>query len=345
MSQVVVKPLTDASINAWNHYVDHAERSTFFHRAEWKEVLKQAFGHDSHYLYAERDDRITGILPLGQVKSWLFGNALISVPFCVYGGVVANDEDSRQALLKAACSLAQELQVDYLELRNLYPETLPEKWQRKELYVTFRKPLLATDDENLKAIPRKQRAMVRKGIKAGLSTVIEKDTHNFFYAYSSSVRNLGTPVFNQRYFDILLQAFPDHADILTVKSNDKVVASVLNFYFKDQVLPFYGGGTEHARQCAGNDFMYWELMSHALKKGAAFFDFGRSKKDTGAFSFKKNWGFTPEPLYYDYFLVKADHLPNISPNNPKYKLFIQLWSKLPLKLSQLIGPMVSKYLG
>ncbi|MDE1464606.1 FemAB family XrtA/PEP-CTERM system-associated protein [Spartinivicinus poritis] len=346
MNDLVIETLSNESdITAWNAYVEQSAQATFFHRAEWRDVIKKSFGHSSYYLFAKQNNQIVGVLPLGHVSSWLFGHALISVPFCVYGGVVADNDIIQQALINKAVELAKQLQVDYLELRNQQEIEL-DGWQEKSLYVTFCKKISDNDDENLKAIPRKQRAMVRKGIKSELTTIVEHSVEDFFTAYSTSVRNLGTPVFPKKYFKVLMETFAEDADIITI--NDKagnLVASVLSFYFKDQVLPYYGGGTELARQAAGNDFMYWQLMCHAVKKGKRVFDFGRSKQNTGAYSFKKNWGFTAEPLSYQYYLVKAKSLPNVSPTNPKYQLFIKLWQKLPLAISQLLGPIIAKNLG
>ena len=338
-----IKLLEPDAYRRWDAFVEAHGDATFFHRAGWQEVLKKAFGFPTYFLYAEQDGDITGILPLAQVKSWLFGNALVSTPFCVYGGVVSRDEASKQALVKAACEHAEALQVDYLELRHRQQQ-LPD-WPHKDLYVTFRKSISSDPDENLKAIPRKQRAVVRKAIAQALPTRNDQQIDDFYHAYSSSVRNLGTPVYSRKYFRTLLEVFPDETDILTITHEEAVVTSVMSFYFKDEVLPYYGGGTALARKLKGNDYMYWQLMNQAVDRGVRTFDYGRSKQGTGAFSFKKNWGFEPESLYYEYYLVKAAAMPDMSPLNPKYQLMIKTWQKLPLWLSQLIGPMVSRYLG
>jgi FemAB-related protein (PEP-CTERM system-associated) len=163
--------------------------------------------------------------------------------------------------------------------------------------------------------------------------------------YSESLRNLGTPVFSRRYLETLRDVFGRACDIVTILKGDSAVASVLNFYFRDEVLPYYGGGTQQARAVAGNDFMYWQVMERAREKGCRIFDYGRSKKGTGAYDFKTYWGFEPEPLYYEYYLVKRREMPNLSPTNPKFSKAIELWRKMPLKLTQLVGPPVAKYLG
>ena len=341
--QVQIKKLDAANFSRWDAFVEKADGATFFHKAGWQEVLEKAFKHQCHFLYAEQGNEITGVLPLAEVKSFLFGHALVSTPFCVYGGVVSSDNAAKQALIDKACQLADELSVDHLELRNRQIER-PD-WPCKTLYYTFRKEISEDQDENLKAIPRKQRAVVRKAIKLELDSEFDDEISRFYTAYSTSVRNLGTPVFSKKYFKVLREVFSDCSDVLTITHNDELVTSVMSFYFRDEVLPYYGGGTAAARHLKGNDFMYWRLLCECAQKGVKIFDYGRSKKGTGSFSFKKNWGFEPEPLYYEYYLVKAKEMPDLNPLNPKYRLMINCWQKLPLKISQIIGPMVSKYLG
>lgn len=327
----------------WDTFVDRCPEATFFHYSGWHRVIRQAFGHEPYYLYAERSGTLEGIVPLVHLKSWLFGNALISLPFCVYGGIAAQSDEARVALDGAARSLAERLGVDYLEYRNR-DRSVPDL-MTKDLYVTFRKELYADPEENMRAIPRKQRAVVRKGIKAGLKSEWDDDLDRFYTAYAQSVRNLGTPVFSKDYFRILKDVFRDRADILTVTHDGRAVSSVMSFYFRDEVLPYYGGGTQEARQLKANDFMYWELMRRSCERGIRIFDYGRSKIDSGSWSFKKNWGFVPEPLYYQYHLVKARALPDVSPRNPKYRLFISAWKRLPVTLTNILGPMIARSLG
>jgi FemAB-related protein (PEP-CTERM system-associated) len=338
-----IKRLDQVDHSRWDAYVEQAPEATFFHKADWQQVLQRAFGHRSHYLYAQYKNEIVGILPLAEVKSRLFGHSLISTPFCVYGGPVGDNREIIDALIDRACQLADELQVDHLELRN--QKRLREDWPCKELYYTFRRGISDDEDENLKTIPRKQRAVVRKALTLGLDARFDEDIVPFFDAYSTSVRNLGTPVFSKKYFKILRDVFKDQCDVLSIRKDDQMVSSVMSFYFRDQVLPYYGGGSTLARTLKGNDFMYWQLMCSASERGCRVFDYGRSKVGTGPFSFKKNWGFEPQPLHYEYYLVKAQAMPELNPTNPKYALMIKCWKKLPLKLSQFLGPFLSKYLG
>jgi FemAB-related protein (PEP-CTERM system-associated) len=342
-SSYVVKTAQTSDRERWNEYVRAHPDATFFHRAEWGEVLTGAFGHRSRYLCVESGGRLAGVLPLVEVKSLLFGHALVSTPFCVYGGPLADGEGASRALEDAACELGRELGVDYIEMRNRKPRD--RGWVTKDLYVTFRRPIDPDSERNLLAIPRKQRAMVRKGIQNQLVAEIDSGTERAYDLYAESLRNLGTPVFSRRYMALLKQTFADECEVLTVSHERQPIASVVSFYFRDEVLPYYGGGATAARGVAGNDFMYWQVMERARQRGARIFDFGRSKRGSGSFDFKTHWGFEPQPLSYEYFLIKARAMPNLSPTNSKYGRLIGLWRRLPVPLTCLIGPPIARYLG
>lgn len=328
----------------WEAYVASREDATFFHRFPWSRVLDRAFGHRPHFLLVEREGEVAGVLPLAEVRSRLFGHSLASLPFCVYGGVVADDPAAASALRDAAARLAQSLGVDCLELRNR--ESSGAGWPTKDLYYTFRKSISADNDVNLKAIPNRQRAMIRKAIQHGLSSEEDSGTRRLYRVYAESVRNLGTPVFSRRYLDILCEEFAENCRVLMIRDGDEDVAGVMSFYFRDEVLPYYGGSVARAREIRGcNHFLYWELLRRSADEGLGVFDFGRSKRDTGPFDFKKHWGFEPRPLPYEYFLVKAGEVPNVSPSNPKYRLLVNAWQRLPLPVANLLGPPLARHLG
>jgi FemAB-related protein (PEP-CTERM system-associated) len=341
---ITVKELDASATGRWDRFVRDAAGATFFHRAGWKRVIERSFGHRCYFLYAEQAGAVAGVLPLVHVKSRLFGNSLISTGFTVGGGPVAADSESLAALDARALALADTLDVDYLEYRGGLAQH-PGWAQKSALYVGFKKPIDADPEKNLLAIPRKQRAMVRKGIAAGLVSTLDADPERLYRVYAVSVRNLGTPVFGKGAFRALVETFGPDLDIVTCTRNGLPVSSVMNFYFRDQVLPYFGGGTDEARECAGNDFMYWEVMRRAAERGCRVFDFGRSKVGTGAFAFKKNWGFVPEPLTYEYALRKIAEVPEVNPLNPKYRLFIAAWKRLPLPVANLIGPLLARDLA
>jgi FemAB-related protein (PEP-CTERM system-associated) len=339
-----VAALDAAAAARWDSFVAGCGAGSFFHRAGWKRVIETALGHDCHFLYAERYGRIVGVLPLVHVRSRLFGNSLISTGFTVGGGPIADDDEALGELDAQAQALADRLDVDYLEYRG--SKALHPDWAHNDgLYVDFRKPIGPDPEKDMLAIPRKQRAMVRKGIKSGLTSVIDDDADRMHHVYAVSVRNLGTPVFARQFFRSIKETFGRDVDVVTILHGNEAVASVMNFYFRDQVLPYFGGGTEAARNLAANDFMYWEVMRRAVERGFRVFDFGRSKNGTGAYAFKKNWGFPPEPLTYEFKLRHLDALPEVNPLNPKFRLFIAAWKHMPVGLAKVIGPHIARNLG
>jgi len=342
-SPISISLLRDGEDARWDEFVRAAPEGTFFHLSGWKRVIERAFRHRTLYLMAERGGVVVGVLPLTQIKIPLLRNSLISNAFQPYGGPVAADAEARAALDAEALRIRDELGASYLEFRSIVPQR-PD-WARKQgVYATFRKPIHPEVAANLKAIPRKQRAMVRKGMANGLRSEVDDDVSRFYDVYATSVRNLGTPVFSKGVFLALKQEFGSSCDIVTILKGDEAVASVMNFYFRDEVLPYYGGGTEAARHLAGNDFMYWEVMRRACERGYRTFDFGRSKVGTGAFDFKRYWGFEPTPLVYEYHLKAGATVPNVSPLNPKFRAFVSMWRHLPLPIAKLLGPMVVRYL-
>ena len=339
-----VRSFASGDERQWDGFVDACPNATFFHRSGWKRIVEEVFRHRTHYLLAERGGEIVGVLPLAQVRSRLFGHSLVSLPFAVYGGAASAEAPAVAVLHAAAVELARELNVEHLELRNLR-RTEPE-WPRQDLYVTFRKPILPEVEANLLAIPRKQRAMVRKAIGRGLVGEIDDGVERFFALYADNVHRHGTPPLPKRYFEALRETFGDECEVLTVLNpNGEPVSSVLSFYFRDEVLPYYAGDLASARDLAANDFKYWDLMRRACERGVRLFDYGRSKRETGSFGFKKNWGFEPTPLVYEYKLFKNDAIPQNNPANPKYRAMIALWRRLPRGVANALGPSIVRNLG
>lgn len=344
MTAVSVRAAVDSDRANWNAFVEACPQATFFHLYEWHDLMRDVFRHATHYLLAERGGRICGVLPLAEVNSRLFGHSLVSLPFAVYAGVAAEDDAAADALEAEAQRIAQSLGVAHLEFRNVQGRHAD--WPTEDLYVTFRKEISADHEENMKAIPRKQRAMVRKGIGNGLKATFDADNARFFELYSDNVHRHGTPALSRRYFDALRTAFGDRCSVMTVESAEgELLSTVMSFYFRDEILPYYAGDAVAARDLAANDFKYWELMRHACDRGIRVFDYGRSKQGTGSYSFKKNWGFEPTPLHYEYCLYTRDSLPRNNPSNPKYKLMIEVWRRMPRSFANAIGPFIVRNLG
>ena len=319
----------------WDEFVSRQSSATFFHLSRWRRVVEQNFGFEGQYLWAQGPDGVRGVLPLFLVKSLIFGRSLVSIPISVYGGPVAVDDEACGVLLQAAMGLAEERAVRYLEIRdNPYgPVNFLEAlngsrmhWSRKDLYFTFLSEIEPTAEGNLARIPRKQRRMVRQGEKHGLKACFDNNRLREFYdVYAESVRSLGTPVYAYSYFEQLLSAFGEECRVLIIEHQNRVIAGVLSFLFRDQVLPFYGGARKEYLHLAPNDFMYWQLMRFAAENGFKVFDFGRSKDGSGPYHFKRHWGFQPRPLPYWYYTPAGQPAPDTSPLNPKLQWAIRLW--------------------
>ena len=322
--------------------------STPFHKTAWLKGVQAGTGQKAFCLLAETSaGNIEGLVPAHAVGSFLFGRALVSSGFAVGGGILANSQAFAERLADAVWELAQSNDCPTVELRG---GALPQSaWIIKgDAHANFARPLTADDAAELLAIPRKQRAEVRKGLDKGLVIETGKaqcDLDWHYAVYTESVRNLGTPVFPKALMAEVLRAFGDDADILTVLADGKPVASVLSLYHNNVVVPYWGGGIFEARALRANDVMYYALMNHARLRGCTAFDFGRSKVGSGAYAFKKNWGFEPQPLSYAVRTADGAEPRDINPNSPKYKAQIAIWQKLPLPIANLIGPWIAKGLG
>ena len=344
MSKVELLDHSDSALAEWARFIEEHPDSTFFHRCEWRDVISEAFGHKSYYYIAREGEVVTGILPLVHIASRLFGNRLVSQAFCVGGGILSTSQAAHEALRDQANRLMAELGAEYVEYRA--PANSDPGWARREgLYATFDREIAESEEDCLKQIPRKQRAVLRKAFKNELEYKVERNAEPFYHLYSMGMRNLGTPVFAKKYIRLLLEKFGSDCDILTVYKDGSALSSVLNFYFKDRVMPYYTGADPLARKTGAADLMYWAVMRDSLSRGYKIFDFGRSKLGTGPYSFKKNWGFEPRPIELEFSLPDGAEIPDVNPNNPKYKYFIKAWKKLPHPVANFVGPHLARHLG
>lgn len=332
-----------ASVERWERFVQACPQATFFHRAGWQSVVAGSFGHTPHFLQALEGAELVGILPLAHVRSRLFGNSLTGLPLASYGGIAALNEGARQALQARAVELARELRVDHLELRNTDKQ---QDWPTQDLYVAFKMPIPAVLDDRMLGLPQKRRNMVRKALKLGLHAVADDTVESFFPVFAENARDHGTPTLPKRYFQALQAQFGGDCRILSIYTAAGLcISSILCFFHKGEVLAYYAGERPQARGTAANDLKYWEVMKWAQAHGCTTFDIGRSKKGTGSYDFKRLWGFEPVQLHYQYQLFNRDTIPQNNPNNPRDRLLIQTWQRLPLPVANLVGPWVVRGLG
>lgn len=324
-------------------------QGTPFHRPAWLKAVASSTGNRAMALLVERQGEVVAYLPLNEVHSPIFGRLLASSGFAVGGGLLAADGVDCGAVFAGIEELAFRRSCPSIELRGgVLPEVRDGWTLRTDSHCGFVNPLSEDDEAQLNAIPRKQRAEVRKGLVNDLAVEIgkaDRDRAAHYAVYAESVRNLGTPVFPRELFDAVLDAFGEDADILTIRHDGHPVASVLSLYHRGAVLPYWGGGTWDARALRANDRMYFELMLHARRSGCTHFDFGRSKTDSGAYHFKRNWGFTPEPLTYASWTAPGAPRRDADPTSAKHALQIAVWRRLPLSLANRLGPAVARGLG
>ncbi len=322
---------------AWDAFVRAHPQGSPFHLIAWKKSIEAVYPYKPQYLLAVAEDRIRAVLPLFLVSNVLMGKVLLSTPFAVYGGILADSPEAQNALREELEKISRSMGVDHSELRNLHTDQCV-GFSNVSRYVSFVQQIGANEEEILAAIPRKTRYMVRKALKHPFSMAPAADPSAFIDLYTRNLRRLGTPSFPVRHFQELLRNFGKEADVREVRLEGKVVSAVMTFYFRDQILPYYGASDPAYNEVAPNNYMYFELMRWGSENGYRWFDFGRSKKESGSFDFKAHWGMEMRDLPYEMLLVKRQTLPNFSPKNPKFQFAIRMWQKAPLGLTRAVGP-------
>ncbi|MCA8942615.1 MAG: FemAB family PEP-CTERM system-associated protein [Planctomycetes bacterium] len=342
---ITVRELVPGEDARWDSFVHSHPDGTFFHLTGWRRVVVETFGHEPHYLVAEQGRRWVGVLPLFWFKSPFVGNQIISLPYAVYGGVLAVDEAAQTELFAVAQRIGRQLGAKYIELRHLGER--PGERSSSDLYLTFRRELPSTVDQVMPSIKKRARAEVRRARdRHGLTCVESTDLGKFFELFARDKKRLGSPTLPYRWFRALTEEFGRQIVVHNViDDDDRVLVSVMSFCFKDCVYAYYAGADLAARGTGANDYIYCKIMEWAVERGFRVFDFGRSRRDSGAAKFKKNMGFEPEQLHYEYILLAEDaELPSFNPSNPRLERPRQIWSKLPLCMANSLGGKLSRYL-
>jgi FemAB-related protein (PEP-CTERM system-associated) len=337
-SRSTIRQLNSADISQWDDFVLRHPFGTPFHLIAWKRTLEQTFGYRATYLLAIENAEIRGVLPLFLVRNPIIGKALISTPFAVYGGILATSQADVLSLHQRAVTLARELGLDYLELRNAHPEqcaTTP----NVDRYVSFTQRLVPDENTLMESLPKKTRNMVRKSLKQKFEMRYRsQNLKNFETLYAKSMRRLGTPCFPSKYFANLVRNFGDMVDVRECWLEGKPMAASVNFIFKEDMHIYYAAADAQFNHLSPNTYMYFDHLRWAGSKGLKTFDFGRCKRNTGVFEFKRHWNTTMRELPYEVVLIKRKELPNFSPVNPKFQLAIKVWQSVPLWLTRLVGP-------
>jgi FemAB-related protein (PEP-CTERM system-associated) len=334
-------------VNSWDNYVYSNENATIYHKIGWKRIIEKTFNHSSHFLLAEKDGKICGILPLVLMKSRIFGRSLISLPFIDHSGLIADTQEIASLLCGKAIELAQKFEVDFLELRNQIEIKHPSLITASHK-VNF--VLTLDPDPNFlwkKVFHENIRNKVRKAIKHNLYVESGNSDHfinNFYHVFSKNMRDLGTPVYPKKFFVNIAKELPQNMLIFLVYNEGQVIGGKLVLLFKDTVHFIYHSSMREYARLAPNNLLYWEAIQYSCKHNYKYCNMGRSNKNSGPFYFKKQWGGEEHQLYWQYYLNNANQVPNLSPSNLRFSLAINIWKRMPLKLTQIIGPIIAKHI-
>lgn len=340
-SPVRIREADAADAERWNVFVNLSDRANFYQRWEWAAVNREALGHRTHLLLAERDGQVTGVLPLVRVRSRLFGDVLSSMPFVNFGGPAAEDEGTESALVRQACALAERLRCDYLQLRATRAfDGLPVATDKVSMTVA----LDADPEAVMRSFSTKHRTNIRRAaknditVRAGGPELLD----DFYAVLSLSWQRLGTPLYRRAYFADIVRRFGDHVRLHVAYHAGTPIATAFNGEFRGTVEGMWAGVDPRAQELQPNYVLYWEMIRDACQRGLGRFHLGRSTKDSGAVRFKEKWSATPQQLYWNYHLVRARELPRLNPDNPRYARAIRIWQQLPLPVLRLIGPPLAR---
>lgn len=341
---LTIKALTNEH-ESWNNYVDAHPDGFIYHRTEWKEIIEEHFGKRTHYLMAEEDGTVLGILPLIVFSSKLFGKQIYSVPFVNYGGMLFSTAKAEQALLTEAEKVRSAEGSDAVELR--YARKTHENLAEKTQKVTFLLDLPEDEEALMKSFKAKLRSQIRRPLKENMYAKVGglELLDAYYEIFSINMRDLGTPVYSKSFFKIILEKTPQNSHIVIVYTEEgKAIGCAFIIGYKSMMEIPWASTLRAYNKYSPNMMLYWTVLKTAIEKGYKQFDFGRCSRDTGTYRFKKQWGAIEKQLYWNYILPKGAELPQLNPDNPKYKMAINMWQKLPIFLTKIIGPQIVKSL-
>ncbi|MBI5136397.1 MAG: FemAB family PEP-CTERM system-associated protein [Nitrospirae bacterium] len=326
----------------WDAYVDRHPDASAYHRWAWGEVIRRAFGHSTPYLAARRGGALCGVLPLCVIDSRLFGHYAVSLPFFNYGGVLADDPEAEAALLDHAVALARREGASHLELRMTRPVAgWPDKTGKVGLYLA-----LPDDPDALwNGFKPKLRSQIRRPEKAGMTTRVGGAglLDDFYRVFSRNMRDLGTPVYARKLFATILEQVPE-SRIAVVDHGGRAVGAGFLVGYRGRLEIPWASTIRDFNHLSPNMLLYWTVLKWACENGYREFDFGRSTEGQGTYRFKCQWGALPRPFHWCYWLADGGDLPEINPDNPRYRLPILVWKRLPLCVAERIGPAIVRNL-
>jgi FemAB-related protein (PEP-CTERM system-associated) len=339
-----IEALDDDAQDDWSAYVAKHPHASMYHDYRWRAVIENSFGHECFYLAARNaHEKLCGVLPLMRLRSRLFGDFAISLPFFNYGGPLADNARIAKQLLDHAAVIAQDFQLKHLEIRATQPLS---DWPARTDKASMIKSLPPTGEQLDDEIGAKVRAQIKRArqeaatIFVGHSDLLD----DFYHVFAINMRDLGTPVYGKNFFRNILAAFPQQSHIVVVRLQGKPVAAAFLLGYRDMLEIPWASTLRSVNALNMNMLLYREVLGFAIERNYKFFDFGRSTIDAGTYRFKRQWGAQPLQHYWYYWLPGGGELPGLKPDSPKFKLLIAAWQRLPVAISKLIGPHIVKYL-
>lgn len=332
---------------AWDAFVDVTPNATPYHRSEFRDLIEKVFGHPTYYLSAlTAEGGVCGVLPLVRLRSRLFGDFMVSMPYFNYGGALATESSVAEALMDRAASLGTELGVSHVEFRDVVPYDT--RWPARTDKVVMELTLPDDEEALWKQVGPKIRAQVRRPHKDGREISVERGglelLPDFYRVFAINMRDLGTPVYGKGFFREILQRLGDRTRIILIKVAGEPAAAGFLLQGGDRMEIPWASSLREFNGIGVNMLMYWEALRFSIERGCRVFDFGRSSVDSGTYRFKRQWGAEPRQLYWHYWLAGGGALPELNPNNPKFRLAIRVWQKLPVAVANLLGPPIVKNL-
>lgn len=340
-----IELLQKSDYNKWDTYVMQSDYSVLYHLTIWKDIIEQTFGHSTYYFYAIEAERIKGILPLVHIKSLLFGNFFVSLPFFNYGGLCTDKDQIAHSLLEEAINVARDRKADYIEFRHVH-NFFPEETRLKTKKVSMRLTLPSNPEDLWKSFSSKLRAQIRRPLKEKMyHYILTEDGIDYFYeVFSENMRDLGTPVYPKKFFQNIFRYYRQAWVCVVFNASHRPVAAGILLGFKDTIEIPWASSLRRFNKYASNMLLYWACLEFACRSGYKFFDFGRSTYGSSTFKFKEQWGAVPHQLFWHYWINDGERLPELSPDNPKYRLAIRIWKNLPLIITNNLGPKIIRFI-
>lgn len=323
---------------SWDAYIESAAPESLYHRWVWREIIEETFGHQPYYLIATENGAIRGALPLVSIRSRLFGNSLVSIPFFSYGGVIADTTTVREALLARAAELGRELDTRHIELRQ--GDQGPISWPMTSAKVTMEIQLPGTIEEYFSGLSTSRRKKIRYGLKRGLRAEWggAEAVPIFYKIFATNMRNLGTPVYPIAFFENQIQRLRNKIRILSLWDEAKpVAASFVTAHRETLELP-WAASLPESRKKEAPMMMYWTLIEKGIKEGFRKIDLGRCTPGGGTYEFKRHWNPVERPLHWYYWPAGDDSVNRLRSDSPKFKFATSVWKRLPLVIANGLGP-------